>query len=125
MQVRDRLYINGEWVLPQGKGVIEILNPATERVIGTIPEGAAEDATAAANAARAAFERWAGSSREERAALLTKMHQALAARSDEIAATISSEVGMPFKLSQRIQAGLPAAVMESYSRLIVDYPFEE
>ncbi len=125
MQVRDRLYINGEWVSPQGKGVIEILNPATERVIGTIPEGAVGDAAAAADAARAAFEGWAGSSREERSALLAKMHQALAARSDEIAATISSEVGMPFKLSQRIQAWLPAAVMESYSRLVLDYPFEE
>ena len=55
---------------------------------------------------------------EERASFLTKIQQGLLARSEEIASTISSEVGMPIKLSRRIQAGLPAAVLESYVRLL-------
>ena len=68
MQDRDKLYINGEWTPSQGKGVIEIINPATELVIGHIPEGTAEDAAAAVTAAAAAFEQWSGTPREERAA---------------------------------------------------------
>lgn len=125
MQGRDNLYINGEWISPQGKDVIGILDPATELKIGHVPEGTAEDAAAAVTAAAAAFEQWSGAPREERAAFLTRLHQGLAVRSEEIASTISREVGMPLRLSRRIQAGLPAAVMESCARLLLDYPFEE
>lgn len=125
MQVRDRLYINGAWLPPQGSGVIEVVNPATEQVIGRIPAGTAGDAAAAVDAARAAFEQWSETAREERAAYLTRLHEGIAARSEEIARTISSEVGMPLRLSRRIQAGLPAAVMESCARLAVEYPFAE
>ena len=125
MHRRDTLYINGNWISPQGRGLIEITNPATEEAIGHVPSGTAEDAASAVGAARAAFEGWSGTSGKERAELLTRMHQLLAARSEEIACIISSEVGMPIKLSRRIQAGLPAAVMESYARLVGSYPFEE
>jgi acyl-CoA reductase-like NAD-dependent aldehyde dehydrogenase len=125
MHNRDKLYINGTWVTAQGEGNIEVVNPATEQVLGQIPAGTAADAAAAAGAARAAFEQWASTPRAERAALLTRLHQGLAARTEEIANVITSELGMPLKLSRRIQAGLPAAVMESYARLAVDYPFEE
>jgi len=125
MHDRDKLYINGEWVPAHGGDTIEVVNPATEQVIGRIPAGTTEDAATAAEAARGAFERWASTPPAKRAALLTRLHQGLAARADEIAHVISSELGMPLKLSRRIQAGLPAAVMESYARLVADYPFEE
>lgn len=46
-------------------------------------------------------------------------------RGEEIAQTITAELGIPIKLSRRIQAGLPTAVMESYVKLLADYPFEE
>jgi acyl-CoA reductase-like NAD-dependent aldehyde dehydrogenase len=125
MRNRDMLYIDGAWVTATGTEVIEVVNPATEQVLASIPAGTAADAATAVAAARAAFEGWSGTSREERGAFLTKLHQGLAARAEEIARTISSEVGMPLKLSRRIQAGLPVAVMESYARLLGEYPFEE
>ncbi len=122
---RDRLYINGEWQAARGPESLAVVNPATEQVVGHIPAGTVEDACAAADAARAAFDGWADTPREERVALLSKLHRGLVARAEEIARTISGEVGMPLKLSRRIQAGLPAAVMESYARLLGDYSFEE
>lgn len=125
MQDFDRLYINGEWRAAEGSGFIEVENPATGQVIGRIPEGTAADAAAAIAAARGAFPGWSATAREERAACLTRLQQGLTARTEEIAATISSEVGMPLRLSRRIQAGLPAAVVESFARLAVEYPFEE
>ena len=55
----DKFYINGEWTAPSGSGKIEVINPATEEVIGTVPSGNAADADAAIRAARAAFDGWA------------------------------------------------------------------
>src|SRR5207249_1332587 len=59
------------------------------------------------------------------AELLSKIADGLKARADEIARTITGEVGMPIKLSQRIQAGLPAANMATYAKLVGEFPFEE
>ena len=125
MRRYDKLFINGEWVPSRGGGSLEVVNAATEEVMGTIPAGTAEDVTAAVAAARSAFPGWAATPVARRAELLRKLAEGLAAQGDEIARTITGEVGMPLKLSQRIQAGLPAAVMESYAKLVGDYPFEE
>jgi len=125
MQCRDKMYINGEWVSPQGNGILDVDNPATEKVIGQVPEGTAEDAARAVAAARATAERWALTPREERASYLAKLQQGLNARYEEIATTITNEVGMPLKFSRRIQVGLPAAVLDSYVRLLINYHFEE
>jgi betaine-aldehyde dehydrogenase len=59
MKVYDKLYIDGAWVDPAGTGTIDVINSATEEVMGTIPEGTADDVDRAVAAARAAFDRWA------------------------------------------------------------------
>src|SRR5512136_106638 len=125
MICRDKLYINGEWVSSSGDGQIDVENPATERVIGNIPAGSAADAEAAVLAARNAAEKWAMTSCEERVALLAKLQHGLNARYEEMASTICSEVGIPLKQARRIQVGLPLAVIETYVRLMANYPFEE
>ncbi len=108
MDVRDKIYINGAWVPSTGKGTLEVINSATEEVMATIPEGTAEDVDKAVQAAAAAFPGWAATSREERGKLLTRIGEALAARTDEVATIISHEVGMPMTLSGSVQVGLPA-----------------
>ncbi|HSF48589.1 MAG TPA: aldehyde dehydrogenase family protein [Burkholderiales bacterium] len=125
MHNRDKLYINGQWVTSSGDGSIDVINAATEEVIGRVPAGSAEDANRAVAAARSAFERWANTPVAQRAELLSKIAEGLKARTDEIARTITAEVGMPLKLSQRIQAGLPALNMATYAKLATDYRFEE
>ena len=125
MYSRDKIYINGKWKTPAGRDNIVVVNPATEEVLATIPEGSDEDAAAAVHAARAAFDGWARTDVKERAAFLARIHQGLTARADELARVITAEVGMPLKLSRRIQVGLPAAVLESYIDLVTHYPFEE
>ncbi len=125
MQCREKIYINGEWVPGAGGRSIDVENPATERIIAKIPEGTAADADAAVYAARKAAEKWALTSAEERGVLLSRLQQGLNARYEEMASVICSEVGMPLKLTRRIQVGLPLAVIESYVRLLANYPFEE
>jgi len=125
MQRRTELYINGKWVASQGGGAIEVINPATEEVIGSIPAGTAADADAAARAARDAFAGWAATPVAVRRDFLEKLQRGVAERLGEIARTITAEVGMPLKLSERIQAGLPAAVLESFAKLLGEFRFEE
>jgi betaine-aldehyde dehydrogenase len=101
------------------------MNPATEAVIGRIPAATSVEAGQAVIAARTAVEAWGRTPAAERAGYLRRIHAGLLVRAEEIARTITSEVGMPIKLSRRIQAGLPAAVLESYITLLGDYAFEE
>src|SRR3954465_6345555 len=105
--VRDKLYIGGEWVDPSGDGVLEVIDSTTEKVMGSVPEGTAEDLDRAVAAARAAFDGWSTTPLDERVAACSAIAQQLAARSAEIAALIAREVGMPIELATMIQAGLP------------------
>ena len=125
MRDRNTHYVNGQWCAPSTTAKLDVVNPATEEILGRIPAGASVDADRAVAAARGAFAEWGTTPVAVREAFLGKIHQGLAARSEEIAQTITSEVGMPIKLSRRIQAGLPLAVLESYVKLVSVFPFEE
>jgi betaine-aldehyde dehydrogenase len=125
MQLRDKLYINGAWTSPNGKGTIDVHSAATEEVIAKIPEGDERDADAAVAAARAAFESWAATPPAERAAFLVRIHEGLKARSEEIGRTIAQEVGMPVKLATRIQAGSPTFMFSMYAKMLGAFQWEE
>jgi betaine-aldehyde dehydrogenase len=125
IMIHDKLYINGQWVKPNGEGAIDVINSTTEEVMGSVPEGSAEDVNAAVAAARAAFEKWSSTPAEERARRLQLIADRLNMRKDEIAAVIASEVGMPLPLATAVQVGMPAAVMSSYAKLLGEFKFEE
>lgn len=125
MHRKENLYIGGQWVKPSGPGTIDVVNPTTGELLGSVPDALAADADAAVAAAAGALDAWSRTGIAERAGFLSKIHQGLVERSEEIARTITNEVGMPIKLSRRIQAGLPITVTESYRDLLLEYPFEE
>src|SRR4051794_3982559 len=118
-------YIDGSWVPSTGTGTIDVLNPATEDVVGQVADGTPEDVNRAVAAARAAFPTWATTSVDERVKFLTRIQEGLAARHDEMARTITQEMGSPAKFSTQVQAGLPIAVLGSIAALLPTYPFEE
>jgi aldehyde dehydrogenase (NAD+) len=118
-------YIDGSWVPSTGTGTIDVINPATEQVIGQVADGTAEDVNRAVAAARAAFETWSATSVDERVKYLTRIQEGLTARHDEMARTISNEMGSPAKFATQVQAGLPIAVLGSIAALLPTYPFEE
>ncbi len=125
MQVRDQLYINGQWAAPKGNKSIDVINASTEEVMGRIPEGGEDDVNAAVTAARAAFDGWAATPAAERAAFLQKIHEGLKARMEEIGKLIAAEVGMPLKLATMIQAGSPTATFGLYAKMLGSFAFEE
>jgi acyl-CoA reductase-like NAD-dependent aldehyde dehydrogenase len=125
MQIRDKFFIAGRWVAPSGRETIDVHNAGNGEVMGRIPAGNEADAEAAVKAARAAFDSWSGSSPASRAEFLEKISAGLKARADELARTIAQEVGMPLKMSSRIQAGLPIANFANYAKIAREYAFEE
>jgi aldehyde dehydrogenase (NAD+) len=125
IQARDKVFIGGEWVEPEGSETLDVVNSTTEETMGTIPACTAADADRAARAAREAFDSWSQTSREERADYLAAIAEGLGGRSEEIAATISQELGMPLKLSQMIQAGLPIAQFGAMPKLMEEVAWEE
>ncbi len=108
MDIRDSFYVGGAWVRPTGAGVHEVLDSNTEEVIGKVPEGTAADVDRAVQAAAEAFPAWAATPVDERAKWISRIAEGLSARTEEIATTISKEVGMPLSLAKPIQVGLAA-----------------
>jgi acyl-CoA reductase-like NAD-dependent aldehyde dehydrogenase len=125
MRTYDKLYIDGTWVPSAGTGTLDVVNSATEEVMATIPEGTPADVDKAVAAARKAFDGWSQTSVEERAKYLTRIQEALDARTEEIATVIAQEVGMPVKLAQIIQAGLPKANFGIAAQVVQSFAFEE
>jgi acyl-CoA reductase-like NAD-dependent aldehyde dehydrogenase len=125
LQVRERIFIGGEWVEPEGAETLEVINSSTEEVMGTVPGCTSVSADRAVEAARDAFESWSRSSREERAGYLTAIAAGLGERLEEIAATISQELGMPLVLSKMIQAGLPISQFAATPKLMEEIAWEE
>jgi acyl-CoA reductase-like NAD-dependent aldehyde dehydrogenase len=125
LQARDRIFIGGEWVEPQSAEKIEVVNSTTEEVMGSIPACTPADVDRAVRAAREAFDSWSQTSREERARYLSAIAAGLGERSEEIAATIAQELGMPLKLSQIIQAGLPTGQFAAMPGLMEEVVWEE
>ena len=74
---REQLYIGGKWVQPHGVGEIEVINPATEKTIGSVPVGNSMDVENAVSAARNAFNSWSQSSIEDRMKILNDLSAAL------------------------------------------------
>ncbi|MFG2116423.1 aldehyde dehydrogenase family protein [Streptomyces sp. NPDC048718] len=125
MKVHDAMYIGGEWRAPASPETIAVIDPWTEQVVAHVPAGTAEDVNAAVRAARAALPGWAATPPAERAARLTALRDALAARAEEIAATVTTELGAPPRLAAGVHAALPVTVAGSYAELAATHPFEE
>jgi aldehyde dehydrogenase (NAD+) len=119
-----QFYINGAWVEPKSPQPFPVLSPATEEQIATISLGSAADVDAAVAAARAAFPGFSETSREERLALLQKIVEVYQKHYDEMAETISQEMGAPLWLSKAAQAAAPLAHLATAIEILKTYEFE-
>jgi betaine-aldehyde dehydrogenase len=121
---RSKIYIDGAWVDSHGTGRIDVVNPATEEVIAVVADGTAEDVDRAAEAARAAFPAWSALSGEERGQYLRKAAGLVKERVDELAALVSSDMGMPVRLAKPVQIGMPLANLSAFAELAANYNFD-
>ncbi|MCU1463727.1 MAG: aldehyde dehydrogenase [Acidimicrobiales bacterium] len=101
------LFIDGAWTSGEVDRAIAVLDPATEEVIGEVPEGTPKDAARAIEAARRAFDDgpWPWTKPEERAAMLIRMAEILESRSADLRELIVAETGSTGYLTDYVQAG--------------------
>ena len=125
MKAHDGMYIDGEWRPAAGPDVIEVVNPVDEQVIGTGPGGHRRGRRRRRTGRPRRPPGWAATPPAERAARLAALRDVLAARKDEIAETVTAELGSPLTFSQAVHAGVPIAVAGSYAELAATHAFEE
>ena len=124
MTEHGQFYIGGEWVKPRSAKMLPVMNPATDEAIATIALGSKADVDDAVAAARAAFPTFSATTREERLALLQAVFAAYQAHFDEMAETISREMGAPLWLSKAAQAAAPMGHLATMLEVLGGYQFE-
>ncbi len=110
-----QLLIDGRWV-DAGDGTYDIVNPATEEVVGKAPNASVADAEAACAAAREAFPAWAATPAEERLALLKKAAGVIRGKNEELVPLVIAETGATASVGSRMQVPVCADRFDRYSR---------
>ncbi len=102
-----KMIIDGKEVESASRQRTDVINPATEKTIGSVPKGGAEDVDRAVKAARKAFGKWSRTTPGERSALLLKLADVLDKDLQRLGEMETSQTGKPLKLS--INSDLPFA----------------
>ena len=126
MEIRDKLFIAGDWVAPSKDETIDVVSPFSEEVIARVPHAAEADVDRAVAAARNALENgpWPHSTPDERALALTRLAEGISARAPEFAATITREMGCPASFCLVGQVISSTMVFNAFAELVQDTPFE-
>lgn len=122
----EEFYIGGQWVAPRGKARFELVNPATERAIGSCPAASVEDIERAVAAAREAFDNgpWLRMSFDERADLMVRAGEIMTRRAAEFSSCWTLEGGCAVSLSGP-GGYAPGAIFAYYAEMIRGRTFEE
>ncbi|QRN80384.1 MAG: aldehyde dehydrogenase family protein [Nocardiopsis sp. BM-2018] len=115
------LYIDGAWCDSASDEALDVVNPATEQVIDTVPAGAAADVDAAVDAAAAAFPAWSALTPGQRVTHLTKALELFNARLGDIADVLTRDIGAPATFATKVQAGLPSLMFRTYVDLVEEH----
>lgn len=119
-----KFFIDGQWVDPVELRVIDVENPATERVCGKIAIGASADVDNAVTAARTAFGYWSQSSREERLDLLQALLSEYQRRSGDLAEALTEEMGAPPALAAGPQVQMGVGHLVTTIDVLKNFAFE-
>src|SRR5580692_7609327 len=120
-----QFYIDGKWVAPAAASDFSVTNPATDETIATISLGGIADVNKAVAAAKRAFPSFSETRLEDRVALLRKIIEVYQSRIEEMAETISWEMGAPMSLTRAAQAPVGLAHLNEVVRILGDFKFEE
>lgn len=123
-QLRE-FYVDGKWVTAFGTDELAVINPSNENPVATVCLGDAADVDRAVAAAKAAYDSYSESTIAERVSLLRRIISVYQSTMDEMAATISEEMGAPLSLSKTAQVPAGLAHFKQIIRVLENYKFEE
>jgi acyl-CoA reductase-like NAD-dependent aldehyde dehydrogenase len=111
-----QVLIGGEWA-DGGDGGYEVMNPATEDVVGVAPEASVQQAEDAARAAQEAFPAWSQTSPNERADLLQRTADAMKEHFDDLLPLVIAETGCTATVGKQMQVPQARVRFETYARM--------
>lgn len=95
MKLIDKIYINGIFEKPHGTEVADLINPATNQLIGQVTLADKQDVDKAVAAAKTAFKSFSKTTRPQRLIYLQQLHDAVMKRQDELIQATIEEYGAP------------------------------
>ena len=98
--LKQQCYINGRWCDADSAAVIDVTNPATGEVIGTVPKMVADETRRAVEAANAALPAWRAKTAKERSVILRRWFDLMMANQDDLAVIMTAEQGKPLAESK-------------------------
>ena len=124
MLEKREFYIDGGWVAPRAGRDFEVIDPSSEEAVAVISLGGQADTDAAVAAARRAFPDWAATPPAERLQAVERLFEIYQARAEEMAETISREMGAPIEMAktQQVPAGL--GHIKNFIRAAKGFAFE-
>lgn len=122
-----RLYIDGGWVDAASDEQVTVINPATEEVIGTVPQASPSDVDRAVDAARRAFDDgpWARMKPRERSDALLRFLQAVHDRRADLVDLIIAEAGAARPIAEALQFDTPMRYAGWFAERAASFPFLE
>jgi succinate-semialdehyde dehydrogenase/glutarate-semialdehyde dehydrogenase len=112
--LREQCYVDGAWVDADGRATIEVRDPASNDIVGTVPKMGVEETRRAIEAASRAFESWKRTTAKQRAAILRKWFDLMIANQEDLAVIMTREQGKPLAES-RGEVAYGAAFVEWYA----------
>src|ERR1700685_760615 len=125
MKDYTKFYIDGQWVDSTASRDFTVINPATEEPVATIFLGSADDVDRAVAAAKRAFASYSEVSAQDRLGLLRRIIDVYKSKLEEMATTISQEMGAPISLSRKAQAPAGLAHLLEIVKVVENFKFEE
>lgn len=125
MKIYDQFYINGQWVEPTEKKLMDVINPSSEEVCAQIAIGNSQDVDKAAIAASNAFTSYGYSSLADRVEIMQSIITAFKNRYNDIADAISEEMGAPTQLAIKAQTGSGLGHFKAAAALLENFPFKQ
>lgn len=119
------LFIDGAWIPASGTDITPVIDSFSEEVFGRYQVASGIDVDIAVDAARRALPSWSSTKLDQRIAAVQRIASALDSRRDELTRAITREVGMPTKLSRRIQVEGPIAAWRTYAELATGIEYEQ
>ena len=121
----NKFFINGNWVEPNSKDTLPVINPANEEVICYISLGNKFDLDNAVNSARKAFISYSKSSKEDRISILDRIISSYKKRMDELSKAITIEMGAPKTLSEKAQVPSGLGHFMKAKKILENFSFEK
>ena len=123
MNIIDRIYINGQFVQPHGSEVLDLINPTTGKLASRVTLADGRDAYDAIAAAKRAYATFSQTSVAQRIDYLQRLHDAVAARADELQQVMIDEYGGPVATSRGTTNRAANAFLQAI-KLLKTYNFE-